>query len=55
MREENGGGQDVILASIKGELDGFTFDDVEKNYAKCYDFFPHWRALRDKARLIEED
>lgn len=55
MREENGGGQDVILAAIKEELDGFTFDDVEKNYAKCYDFFPHWRALRDKARLIEED
>ena len=55
MREDYGGGQDVILAAIKEELDGFTFDDVEKNYAKCYDFFPHWRALRDKARLIEED
>lgn len=42
----------VIIRAFQQVLDGFTFEDVEKNYAHCYDFFPHWRQLRNKAQML---
>ena len=49
LREAEGGGKKVVIKAIQNEFDAITFDDAEKAYASCYSFFPHWRALRDRA------
>lgn len=41
----------VALAAAK-ILDEMSFDEVCKHYSKCFNFFPQWRNLKEKASQL---
>jgi len=49
IRREPGGSNSIVAKAAAHVLDHMTFDEVCKHYSHCYDFFPHWKDLRNRA------
>ncbi|KAL7530870.1 hypothetical protein ACHAXR_003720 [Thalassiosira sp. AJA248-18] len=52
IRKDYDNGGSIVAKAAAHNLDNMTFDEVLKHFAHCYEFFPHWRDLRN--RVVSE-